>query len=100
MSGLIWVQTVCKDHQQKTKFATGSQRVNDKVKTKYCVQPNRHTTCLLFKANLFVCVDALFPNQEFFSQVGMMSYLPELNQYLAEGKVSYSKTQHSASSEY
>ena len=84
MSGLIWVQTVCKDHQQKTKFAAGSQRVNDKkVKTKYCVQPNKHTKCLLFQAtlSLIVCVDALCPNQEFFSQVGMMSYLPELNQY-------------------
>ena len=29
LSGLIWIQTVCKDHQQTTKFATGRQRVKE-----------------------------------------------------------------------
>ena len=28
LSGLIWVQIVCKDHQQMTKFTADRQRVN------------------------------------------------------------------------
>ena len=28
LSGLIWIQTVCKDHQQTTKFAAGWQSFN------------------------------------------------------------------------
>ena len=38
---------------------------------------------------LFLCFDALYPSQQFFSNVGMISCLPGLNQYL----VSCSSTQ-------
>ena len=55
-------------------------------------RPTRHTVC-------FVCVDALHPSQQFFSHDGMFSCLSGLNHYLAEDKVSSSRTQHSDSSE-
>ena len=31
LSGLIWIQTDCKGYKQTTKFATGSQRVKQKI---------------------------------------------------------------------
>ena len=34
-----------------------------------------------------VCVDALYPSQQFFSHVGIISHLPGLNQYQAEDKM-------------
>ena len=42
----------------------------------------------------FVCSDSLHPSQQFFTYVE--TGLPGLNQYLAEDKVSCSRTQHSA----
>ena len=43
----------------------------------------------------FVCFDSLRPSQQFLSHVG--TGLPELDQYLAEDKLSYSRTQRRAS---
>ena len=46
--GLIWVQTVCKDYQQTTNFATGRQR-NKPRSTKNLEKKNVNTvTCMLF----------------------------------------------------
>ena len=47
----------------------------------------------------FSLFDALRPSQQFFSHVRMISCLPGFNQHLAEGNVSCSRTQHSASGE-
>ena len=47
----------------------------------------------------FVCVGALHRSQQSFSHVKMISCLPGLNQYEAEDKMSFSRTQHSASGE-
>ena len=46
-------------------------------------------------AHCKVCVDALRPSQQFSCQD--VSCLPGLNQYQAEDKVAYSRTQHIAS---
>ena len=42
------------------------------------------------------CVDDLRPSQHFLCHFGTLSCLPLLNQYLAEDKVSFSRTQYSA----
>ena len=37
LSGLIWVQTVCKDYQQMTKVAAGRQRVKKLLLDQFCI---------------------------------------------------------------
>ena len=54
---------------------------------------------LYLQHKCFVCVDSLRSSQKFYSHARAFSFLPGLNQYLAENEVSCSRTQHSASSE-
>ena len=48
---------------------------------------------------ILFCVDASRPCQQFFSNIGIISCLPGLNQYKAASKVSFSWAQHSDSIE-
>ena len=53
MSGLIWVQTVCKGYQLTTKVATNSERVKTNSEKK-CVPRNRIFQFVDYENCLFV----------------------------------------------
>ena len=54
------------------------------------------TQALLY-ATIYVCADALCPNQQVFIHVRKITCLPALNQHQAEDKVSCSRTQYNPS---
>ena len=63
MSGLILVQTVCKDYQQTTQFAAGGQTVNG---YDYQIDKEKLFTLILNSESVRVTLDELTEGKDYF----------------------------------